>query len=173
MTYPDSVRAWKLASEPPSVYAYGKLVLWSTKPGRAEKGMAGLKDPAVKTIALADPAHAPYGRESVRALKNSGVYDSVAKRLVFGESISQTAQYIITGSADIGFCAKAVVLSDQMKGKGTWREVDSRLYNKIAQGVVVCKHGTDNNPRVSQKFVAFLLGPDSRAILTKFGYALP
>lgn len=173
MTYPDSVHAWKLSVDTPRVYAFGKLVLWSLKPGLAEKGMAGLKDAGVKTVALADPAHAPYGRESIRALKNSGVYDSVSKRLVFGENISQAAQYVVTGAADIGFCAKATVLSDQMKGKGSWKEVDSSLYNRIAQGVVICTHGVDANPEVSRRFVAFLLSAESRAILTKYGYSLP
>jgi molybdate transport system substrate-binding protein len=172
-TYPDSIHSWKLSADAPQVYAFGKLVLWSLKPGLAEKGMAGLKDPMVKAIALADPAHAPYGRESIRALKKSGIYDSVSKRLVFGENISQAAQYVVTGAADIGFFAKAIVLSDQMKGKGAWRDVDSALYYKIAQGVVICKHGADANADVSRRFVTFLLGSESRAILTKFGYSLP
>jgi molybdate transport system substrate-binding protein len=173
MTYPDSIRAWKLSADAPRIYAFGKLVLWSLRPGIAEKGMAGLKDPAIRAIALADPAHAPYGRESIRALKNAGVYDSVSKRLVFGENISQAAQYVVTGAADIGFCAKSIVLSDLMKGKGAWRDVDSALYNRIAQGVVICKHSADAHAEMSRRFVAFLLGPESRAVLTKFGYSLP
>jgi molybdate transport system substrate-binding protein len=173
MDFPESLFVWGYAVEKPRVYAFGKLVIWSLKPGLVEKGVAGLSDPAIKTIALADPKRAPYGRETVRALKNAGVYDAVSSRLVFGESISQAAQYIVTGAADIGFTAKSIVLSPQMKDKGTWREVDSTLYNVIAQGVVMCRYGEDNNPESSRAFVSFLLGNESRDILKKFGYLLP
>jgi|WetSurMetagenome_2_1015567.scaffolds.fasta_scaffold00061_49 molybdate transport system substrate-binding protein len=173
MEYPDSLCAWKQAVGKPRVYAYGKLVLWSMKPGLAARGIAGLADSSVKAIAVADPARAPYGRESIRALKKAGVYDAVSRRLVFGESIGQAAQYIVSGSADAGFCAKAIVLSPRMQGTGAWAEVDSSLYDRISQGVVVCRYGADNNPSLSQKFVAFLLGEEARAVLGQYGYALP
>jgi molybdate transport system substrate-binding protein len=173
MDYPESLFVWKYAVDKPKVYAYGKLVLWSLKPGLVEKGIAGLTDAGIKKIAVADPRLAPYGRESVRAMKNAGVYDAVSSRLVYGDNISQTAQYIVTGAADIGFTAKSIVLSPQMKDKGTWADVDSTLYSVIAQGVVVCRYGADNNPEVSEKFVSFLLGTEARNIMKQFGYLLP
>jgi molybdate transport system substrate-binding protein len=173
MMYPESLFIWKYADANPRVYVYGKLVLWSLKPGLAEKGIAGLADAGIKAIAVADPRVAPYGRESVRAMKNAGVYDAVSSRLVYGDNISQAAQYIVTGAADIGFTAKSIVLSPQMKGKGAWTDVDSTLYTTIAQGVVVCRYGLDNNPESSQKFVSFLFGAEARDIMKQFGYSLP
>jgi molybdate transport system substrate-binding protein len=171
--YPESLFVWKYAVDRPKVYAYGKLVLWSLRPGLAEKGVAGLADPGVQKIAIADPRLAPYGRESVRAMKNAGVYDAVVPRIVYGDNISQAAQYIVTGAADIGFTAKSIVLSPQNKDKGIWTDVDSTLYSVIAQGVVVCRYGADNNPEVSEKFVAFLLSDEARNIMKQFGYSLP
>jgi molybdate transport system substrate-binding protein len=173
MDYPESLYVWKYAVDKPKVYAYGKLVLWSLKPGLVEKGTAGLSDAGIKKITVADPRLAPYGRESVRALKNAGVYDAVSSRIVYGENISQAAQYIVTGAADIGFTAKSIVLSPQMKDKGTWADVDSTLYSVIAQGVVVCRYGQDNNPESSQKFMSFLFCTEAREIMRQFGYSLP
>jgi molybdate transport system substrate-binding protein len=173
MAYPESLYVWKYAATKPQIYAYGKLVIWTIKKIDITKRIACLQDPLVKTIAIPDPKGAPYGREAIRALKNAGIYDAVLPHLVYGESISQTAQYIVIGSADIGFNAKAIVLSDQMKGKGSWVEVDSSLYTPIAQGAVICKYGEDNNPKLSQQFVKYLLGKESRNILELYGYILP
>ncbi|HUI92725.1 MAG TPA: molybdate ABC transporter substrate-binding protein [Chitinivibrionales bacterium] len=173
MDYPESLYVWKYAGSRPKVYAYGKLVLWSLKTGLAEKGVAGLGDAGISKIAIADPRLAPYGRESERAMKNGGVYDAVSSRIVYGDNIAQAAQYIVTGAADIGFTAKSIVLSPQNKDKGTWADVDSTLYSVIAQGVMVCRYGADNNPDASEKFVSFLLGPGARDIMKQFGYSLP
>jgi molybdate transport system substrate-binding protein len=173
MDYPESLFVHEFAVDKPKVYAYGKLVLWTTKDIDVGKGISVLTDPAVKTIAVPDPRTAPYGRESVKALKNAKVYDGVLSRLVYGESISQTAQYIVTGSADIGFNAKAIVLGPQMKTKGKWAEIDSSLYDPIAQGVVECRYGTDNNPGISQRFINYLFDTQSRDILQAYGYILP
>jgi molybdate transport system substrate-binding protein len=173
MDYPESLYVWKYAVTKPAIYAFGKLVLWTTKGFDLKNGIAVLKDAAVKTIAVPDPKNAPYGREAITALKNAGIYGDVLHRLVFGESVSQVAQYIVTGSADIGFNAKAIVLSGQMKGKGAWIEPDSSLYSPIAQGVVLCRYGADNNPVSSQRFIKYLFSTQSRGILEQYGYVLP
>jgi molybdate transport system substrate-binding protein len=69
--------------------------------------------------------------------------------------------------------APSAVLSDQMKGKGTWVEVDSTLYDPIAQGAVILKYGKDNNPESARKLFEFLYSAKARGILAKFGYRLP
>lgn len=173
MSYPESLYVWKYTVTKPQVYAYGKLVIWTTKNIDIAKGIASVQNELVKTIAVPDPKAAPYGREAIRALKNAGLYDAILPHLVYGESISQTAQYIVIGSADIGFNAKAIVLSEQMKGKGKWVDVDSSLYTPIAQGAVICRYGQDNNPKLSQQFVTYLSGKESRYILESYGYMLP
>jgi molybdate transport system substrate-binding protein len=173
MDFPDSLHKWGYAPEQARPYAYGKLVLWTLKALDLEKGMALLADSGVGKIAVTDPKRAPYGREAVKALQRSGAYDKVKDRLVYGESISQVTQFILTGNVDIGFDAKSVALADEAKGKGKWKEVDSTLYDRIAQGAVVCKYGAENNPGLSARFLAYLYSDAARAVFAKYGYALP
>ena len=173
MDFPDSLHRWGYASEKPRPYAYGKLVLWTLRDLDLDKGIAVLMDSGVSKVALADPKRAPYGKEAVKALQRSGLYDKVLPKVVYGENISQVSQYILTGNVEIGFNAKSVVLADEVRGKGKWKEVDSTLYDRIAQGAVVCKYGRDNNPGLSSRFFAFLYSEAARNIFSRYGYILP
>ena len=94
-------------------------------------------------------------------------------RLVFGDSISQTNQYIHSGLADIGFTAKSVVLSREMKDQGSWIEIPPESYQPIAQGAVLLKHGMRTNPLLAQQFYNFLSSAKARAIFQKNGYKAP
>lgn len=173
MDHPDTLVKWGYATGKPRPYAYGKLVLWTVKKLDLEKGLAVLADTGVGKIAVADPKRAPYGRESIKALKHTGIHDAVAARLVFGESIAQVNQYVLLGTVDIGLTAKSIVLAPDLAGKGVWKEVDSAAYSPIAQGAVVCKYGTEHNPGQSARFLDYLYSPPARSILSKYGYVLP
>jgi molybdate transport system substrate-binding protein len=173
MDFPDSLYKWGYAGEKPRPYAYGKLVLWTLKDFDLEKGLAVLRDSGLAKIAIADPKRAPYGREAMKALTKAGLREALLPKVVYGENISQVTQYILTQNVDIGFDAKSVVLAGEAAGKGIWKEVDSTLYDKIAQGAVVCKYGKENNPQLSQRFYAYLYSEPARAIFAKYGYALP
>ena len=89
-------------------------------------------------------------------------------KLVYGESVGQATQYIYKGLVDVGFTAKSVVLSPQMKNKGRWIEIDDSLYSPIKQGVVILRHGKNN--LYAQKFIEFLLSYTGKKILKKYGY---
>jgi molybdate transport system substrate-binding protein len=173
MDFPDSLHKWGYATGKPKPYAYGKLVMWTMKDLDLGRSLSVLLDSGVGKIAVADPKRSPYGREAFKALQRSGVYDKVKDRLVYGESISEVTQYIVTGNVDIGFNAKSVVFADETKGKGKWQEVDSTLYDRIAQGAVVCKYGAEYNPGLSAKFLAYLYSDPARAVFAKYGYVLP
>lgn len=173
MEYPEALYKEKLAVTAPRVYANGVLVLWTRKPIDLGKGLAVLADPAVQKIAIANPKLAPYGREAIHALEHAGLRAAVEPKLVYGESIAQTSQYIDTGSADVGFTAKSVVLAPEVAGRGKWVEVPGDSYQPIAQGVVVLKHGDVTDPQNARKFVAFLFSPAARAIFVRYGYLLP
>jgi molybdate transport system substrate-binding protein len=173
MSYPDSLFKWKYAVSKPKTYAYGILVLWTMKDYDLDKGLSILGDASIAKIAVGDLKSTIYGPAAVKAMTASGVYDAVKAKLVFGENISQVAQYITTQSADIGFNAKSIVLSSQMQGKGKWVEVDKSLYDPLAQGAAVLRYGQDNNPESSKAFYAFLYGKKAREILGKYGYVLP
>ncbi|MEO6094127.1 MAG: molybdate ABC transporter substrate-binding protein [Fibrobacteria bacterium] len=173
MDFPDSLHKWGYAPAKAKPYAYGKLVLWTLKDLNLDSGMKALLDPKVVKIAVADPKRAPYGREAVKALLRSGAYDKLKDKLVYGENLSQVTHYILTGNVEIGFDALSVVMAGETRGKGKWKEVDNTLYDRIAQGAVVCRYGLENNPTSSAAFLAYLYSDPARAIFSKYGYGLP
>lgn len=173
MKYPDSLYANGFATAPPRVYALGALVLWSCSDVPVSDDLSMLQSENVRKIAIANPATAPYGEQTVRLLRHYNLYHAVESKLVYGESIAQTNQYITSGAADVGFTAKSIVLAPPMQGKGEWLEMDAAAYEPIRQGAVVTTHGAEQHPETSEAFVAFLFGNDGRAILEKYGYQLP
>jgi molybdate transport system substrate-binding protein len=170
MKYPEEIYKSGLASGPPKVYAYGKLVLWSMKEG-IDPSLSVLADENIRHIAVANPKLAPYGVAAVETLRKHQLLDRVESKLVYGESIAQTNQFIITGSTEAGFTAMSVVLSPQMQGQGKWIGIDQADYPPIEQGAVVIKRM--NGPVAeAEKFYDFLASEEARSILESFGYAV-
>ena len=167
MKYPEDLYQSGFTSKKPEIYAYGKLVLWSATEG-IEPKMEFLENPKIRHIALANPKTAPYGQAALDALKYFDLFEKVEKKLVYGESISQTNQFIISGSAQIGFTAKSVVRSPKIANKGLWAKVNKKSYTPIAQGVVMLKK--DKLSKNAEKFYDFLFSDHSKEILEKFGY---
>lgn len=171
MKYPQELYSSGFATAAPKVYANGVLVLWTTRTDL--KPLADLKlltTGAIKKIAIPNPRTAPYGAAAEEAMKYNQVYDQVKDKLVFGESISQTNQYIISRSADVGFTAKSIVLSNEMKGRGVWVDVDIKSYSPIQQGAVILKHGNETNKEASQKFYNYLYSAQAKNVFKKYGY---
>jgi len=173
MKYPAKVYKDGFSLQAPKVYGYGVLVLWTIKDLDLSKGISVLSDAAIGKIALADPQLAPYGREAVNALKFYKLYESLQKKLVMGESISQANQFITTGAADIVFTAKSIVLAPNMKDKGKWIEVDPQAYKPIAQGVIVLKYAQQDHLKEAAEFYDFLFSSPAQEIFKKYGYKLP
>lgn len=171
--YPQALYSAGLAAERPRVYAFGKLVLWTTRNLILDARLQILGQPEVKRIALPNPKLAPYGREAIHAMERAGLMPALASKLVYGESIAQAAQYIGTGTVDLGFTALSVVRAPAMQEKGRWVEVDPALYMPIAQSLVLLKSGLHNHPRAAPQLLAYLFSPAARAILERYGYALP
>ena len=167
MKYPEELYKSGFTTQKPEIYAYGKLVLWSVKKG-LKPNMDQLTNEKIKHIAIANPKTAPYGQAAVDVLNHFGIFEKVEKKLVFGESISQTNQFIISGSAQIGFTAKSVVLSPKVAGTGQWTAIDENNYTPIAQGVVIIKK--DNPSENAEKFYSFLFSERSKEILENYGY---
>jgi molybdate transport system substrate-binding protein len=155
------------------VYAIGHLVLWA--PGTenldvAKKGFDVLKDPRVTRIAIANPEHAPYGRAAVAALQKAGIYDLVKPKLVYGENISQTAQFVQSGSAQVGLIALSLTLADSMKGGDQWI-IPSDLYPTMQQDAVIVTKST--NKTEAQAFLDFVKSDEGRKTLMKYGLTPP
>ncbi len=172
MDYPQKLHDAGFATAP-KLYAYGTLVLWTLKEIDLGQWQATLASPAVDKIALANPKTAPYGRETMKLLARFKLDETLKSKLVFGESISQTNQYIHSRAADAGFTARSVVMSPEMKGQGKWIDLPKDAYQPIAQGIVVLKHGQKTHPNAAQQFHDFVLSAKSRAILERYGYLLP
>lgn len=170
MKYPKDLYESGFTTNKPTIYAYGKLVLW-TMSTSSKLSLNWLTSDKVKHIAVANPRIAPYGIPAIEVLKNEGIYELVKEKLVFGESISQTNQFITSGVAEVGFTAKSVVLSPNMKKNDNWIEMNIRSYSPIAQGVVILKNRNDHFDD-AQEFCDFLLSPKGGQILYKYGYTL-
>ncbi len=168
MKYPEYLYKKGITAGKPVVYAEGVLVLWSMKEIPLKKeGINILRKNYIKKISIPNPKNAPYGLEAVRALKNAGLYRQVRDKLVYGESVMQSTQYIYKKLVDIGFTSKSVVLSPKLKNKGVWIEIDERLYNPIKQGVVVIRKNF-----YAEKFLNFLFSKKAKKILKKYGYRI-
>ena len=171
MDYPRKLHEQGLTVAAPVVYAYGSLVLWTLGELKLSADLSVLSDPAVRHIAIANPALAPYGEAAVSILTKRKLLDQVTPKLVYGESIAQVNQYILTGAAEVGFTAKSVVLDPALTKQGHWVDLPQTDYAPIAQGVVVLKRTTQS--KLAGQFVQFLRSPAARRILQQFGYRSP
>jgi len=155
-----------------TTFAVGQLVLWTTRADVALPDVGSVvRDPLVRKLAIANQRTAPFGRAAEQALRHLGLWTDAEPKLVVGESISQTTQFVATGNADAGFVALSVVLAPKLKGKGRYLEVSPDLYDPLDQGAIITRHGAANP--AARRYLAFLQGPAARAILVSFGYRLP
>ncbi len=171
MKYPNEIYEKGMASGPPRIYAYGYLVFWSLDE-ELELTKTGLLGEEVRHIAMANPETAPYGRAAEQLLRGMGVYDKIESKLVYGESIAQTNQFILSGTAEVGLTARSVVSAPEAQGKGQWEETDPSLYEPIAQGLVHLSHSDPVREKWGCEFDAFLRSQTAIDILHKFGYGL-
>jgi len=173
MDYPKALEKEGLTHNSPQVYSYGTLVLWTMNDVHLSNGMQVLTEPGIKRIAIASPHTAPYGKQAVNALKHFKLYDKVHEKLVYGESIAQTNQFITTKAADLGVTAGSIVLAPDMKDRGQWLKIDKDAYEKIAQGAVILKYAEKDNLKEAKRFFEFLFSSEAREIFRKYGYDLP
>jgi molybdate transport system substrate-binding protein len=147
------------------IYGVGRLVLWARD--REIQGIEALRDAAVQKVAIANPKHAPYGRAAEEAMRRLGVYDAVAPKLVYGENIAQTLQFVESGAAQIGI----VALSLAIPAGGRYWEIPQEAYTRLEQGGVILNWAQDRP--AADAFRRFVLGPRGRAVLERYGFHLP
>jgi len=155
------------------LYAVGHLVVWvpELSPLDMEKeGIKTLLDPRVKKIAIANPRHAPYGRAAEAALKSLGVYEQVKDKLVLGENVAQTAQFVQSGSVDAGLIALSLAVAPALHDQGRFWEVPLDAYPRLEQGGVILSWAQDR--QAAETLRGFLLSPEAKAILKRFGFFL-
>jgi molybdate transport system substrate-binding protein len=172
--YPKKLQNAGLA-EPGSMfpYAVGRIVIWTpanSKLDPATQTWSVLLDASVNKIAIANPEHAPYGRAAVAAMQAAGIYEKVKAQLVFGENISQAAQFVQSGNAQAGIIALSLAISPAMKNGKLW-EIPADSYPAIEQAAVMLKNARDKD--ATRAFLEFVKSEPGRATLAGYGFAIP
>jgi molybdate transport system substrate-binding protein len=173
ISYPEKLKKSGMAISEPKPYAIGRITVWVTKRSGLDvsKGIALLSDPKIKTIAIANPEHAPYGRIAKEVLEHEKVYEKLRSKLVLGENIQQTAQFVQTGAADAGIIAYSLVLAPALAKEGNYYLIPTTAHQPIVQGYVLLKQAAGN--AAAAKFEQFIASPAARAIFKKYGFILP
>jgi molybdate transport system substrate-binding protein len=168
-TFPEKIVAAGLADEAaPTAYAKGTLVLFARKDsGLLPLSIESLTDPRVKTVAIANELHAPYGRAAAEALRKMKMYDAVAPHFVVGENITQTAQFVESGNAQLGLISLTAASSEHFKEIGTYVLVPFSQYPEIKQYAVVMK--SSDRKADAHAFLDWLLSPAVQGNLSKMG----
>jgi molybdate transport system substrate-binding protein len=152
-------------------YAVGRIVLWSADMDATKMTLANLADPKIAKIAIANPKHAPYGKRAEEALRSLGLWDKLQPKIVYGENIAQTAQYVQSGNAQVGIIALSLAANPELAKKGGFHLVPENLHNPLEQGYVITKFGA--NKPLAKKFADYMSSKQARAIMTKYGFVLP
>ena len=175
MDYPRRlVREGKGLAESEFLYGVGRLVLWVPRTSAIELeklGMQALLSPSVRKIAIANPRHAPYGRAAETAMQNLGIYQQVKDRIVLGDSVMQTAQFVASGGAEIGLISESLALAPALRDKGRFWEVPLEIYPRREQGGVILSWAQDRP--AAEALREFVLGEAGRPILRRHGFQLP
>ncbi len=150
-------------------YALGRLALWSAKPGFVDAQGAVLGSDAVKHVAIANPKVAPYGAAAMEVIRARGLAGVLAPKLVTGESIAQTFQFVATGNAEIGFVALSQVMAPGRPAAGSYWLVPAAMHAEIRQDAVLLKTGAKNP--AAGALLEFLKSEPARAVIREHGYA--
>jgi molybdate transport system substrate-binding protein len=157
----------------PSLYQYamGRLVLWTRKNSGIDvtQGLQGLTSARVKRVAIANPKFAPYGRAAEAALRHDQVYDAVRGKLVLGANVSQAAQLVDSGNADVGILALSLALGPALRASGTYAEIPASAHPPIEQALVVIS--ASKNKTLAGEFIAFVRRPEIAETLHRFGFS--
>jgi molybdate transport system substrate-binding protein len=169
--YPRELEKKGLTAGPTRPYAVGRIVLWSLKPELAKTALKYLPSAAIRKFAVANPAHAPYGRRAQEAMQHEGVWEAMQPKLVMGENIAQTAQFIDSGAADAGIIALSLVLSPNMQDKGAWTLIPDAWHEPLEQGFAITKRATANP--LAKEFAKYITSEPARVVMRRYGFVLP
>lgn len=169
--YPRELEKKGLTAGATRPYAVGRIVLWSLKPELAKTTLRDLPKAAVRKFAIANPQHAPYGLRAQEALQHQGVWEAMKPRLVMGENIAHTAQYVDSGAADAGIVALALVLSPTMQGKGAWTLIPAEWHAPLEQGYAITRRAAANP--LAADFARYMASEPARAVMRRYGFVLP
>ncbi len=172
-----------------TMYAVGRVALWSRDPALLPARIEDLKEPRFRRVALANPEHAPYGKAAEEALRAAGIYEELKPRLVYAENVRQAWQFAESGNVEVAFVALSLVRSNavgeavaptgastpQAAGQGSGGAslvIPTELHRRIDQAMAVC--GSDPGRQAAGKrFVELVSSDRGRAIMRRYGFLLP
>jgi len=156
------------------LYAVGQIVLWvprSSPIDVEELRERAVLDPSVRKVAIANPRHAPYGRAAEAALESLGVLAAVRDRMVFGENVAQTAQFVESGAADIGVIALSLAMAPSLREKGRYWLIPLDAYPRMEQGGIILNWAKDRE--AASLLRGFVVSAEGRKTLRRYGFILP
>ena len=149
-------------------YAKGRLALWSPKPELFTEGESYLKQAEFRLIAIANPKTAPYGHAAQEVMEKLGLLETLKSKLVRGDSIAQTFQFVASGNVESGFVALSQAKT--WKETGTLWEIPQDYYEPINQQVVLLKKGEGSS--AARAFLEFLKSKEAITIISRYGYGV-
>ena len=168
--YPNKLSEAGLTASSPRLYALGRIVLWSASEDASKLTVQNLVQPRFVKIAIADPRHAPYGRRAEEVFRKLGLWEQIQPKLVLGENIAQTAQFVQSGGVSVGVLALSLVKSPIFSGKGYYL-IPENLHSRLEQAVVILKRA-EKNP-LATDFVNYVFTTPARRIFEQYGFTLP
>ena len=171
ISFPERLKAAGFTATNPAVYAIGRITIWSNTLDASALTLEDLPiDPRIRRIAIAQPAHAPYGLRAQEAMQATGVWEAVQPKLVFGENIAHTAQMVESGAADVGIIALSLARFPAM-AKHPHHLIDDKLHEPLTQGYVVTKRGEGKASVMN--FTRFMETEEAHAIMERYGFVIP
>jgi len=171
IAFPRELAKAGFAASEVKPYAFGRIVLWSASMDASKMTLASLTDPKIARVAIANPKHAPYGKRAEEALRASGLWDKVEPKLVYGENIAHTAQFVQTGNAQVGIIALALAVNPELSSKGGYWLIPDKLHEPLEQGFIITKRAEGN--ALAKRFADYMGSKPARAVMTKYGFVLP
>ena len=171
IAYPRELAKKGFAASEVMPYAFGRIVLWSASLDATRMTLASLTHPEITRIAIANPKHAPYGKRAEEALRSAGLWESVAPKLVYGENIAHTAQFVQTGNAQVGIIALALAVHPELSSKGGYWLIPERLHQPLEQGFIITRRAAANT--LARRFADYMNSSAARAVMIRYGFVVP
>lgn len=171
IAYPRELKQEGLAASEVIPYAVGRIVLWSQRPDAAKLTLNDLTRSDIRKIAIANPRHAPYGMRAQEALQATGLWDKLQPKLVYGENVGHTAQFVESGAADVGIIALSLVLNPGLKNPGGYYLVPADLHQPLQQGFIITQRAQGN--KLARAFADYMGTAPARKIMRNYGFVLP
>lgn len=154
-------------------YAIGRIVVWvrNDSPLNIRAGLPALLDPRVRFIAIANPQHAPYGAAAVEALRRTGMLGRVARKLVYGENVSEALQFVQTGNADVGIVALSLAVAPAVQPAGRFILIPATTHAPVLQAAGITTRAAQ--PVLARAFLQAVTSREGQALLRQYGFAIP